>query len=91
MSRTQTCKMCSRDKSDWRRGDQRTVEPLQQFLLLLKPQNKGNFEHTVMAFVGTCCFFLMHHLFIHFQFALPSITSDNCPLPAPVSTSKKQP
>lgn len=41
-----------------------------------------------MLFVGTCCFLLMYRLFIHFQFALASITSNKCPPQAPVSTSK---
>lgn len=50
--------------------------------------NKGNFEPTVMGFVWKCCLSLMYLLFIHFQFALPSITSNKCPPQAPVSTSK---
>ena len=59
--------------------------------LLLKAQtaqNRGDLELTVMLFVGTCCFLLMYRLFIHFQFALPSVTSNKCPPQAPVSTSK---
>lgn len=84
----------------WRRGGEQKETSQVQWslhsvftvpLLLLKgetAQNKGSIELTVMGFVGTCCFLLMYLLFIRFQFALPSITSNKRPLQAAVSTSK---